>query len=106
MVLFTVIAIAVYIFVASGVKKDYYDILLQQNAYTRHLKKERSEKNDIMGVVAGAYWCIVTAGFLAYSLITGDWGRSWIVWPVAGCLFGAIAVLITLCEPKSRDASK
>lgn len=106
MVLFTVIAIAVYIFVASGVKKDYYDILLQQNAYTRHLKKERSEKNDIMGVVTGAYWCIVTAGFLAYSLITGDWGRSWIVWPVAGCLFGAIAVLITLCEPKSRDASK
>lgn len=106
MVLFTVIAIAVYIFVASGVKKEYYDILLQQNAYAGHLKKERSEKNDIMGVVAGAYWCIVTAGFLAYSLITMDWGRSWIVWPVAGCLFGAISVLLTLCKQGSKSELK
>lgn len=106
MVLFTVIAIAVYIFVVSGVKKDYYDILLQQNAYAGHLKRERSEKNDIMGAVSGAYWCIVTAGFLAYSLITRDWGRSWIVWPVAGCLFGAISVVLTLCKQDSKSELK
>lgn len=106
MTLFTVIATAVYIFIVSGVKKDYYDILLQQNGYSRHHKKERNEKNDIMGAVAGVYWCVVTAIFLAYSFLTMDWGRSWIVWPVAGCLFGAIATLITLCKPNSRGTSK
>ena len=26
---------------------------------------------------------LVTAVYLGYSLYTFDWGRSWIIWPVA-----------------------
>lgn len=36
---------------------------------------------------------MVTAVFLGYSFITNDWGRSWIIWPVAGVLFGAVMAI-------------
>ncbi len=65
--------------------------------YENSAKKEES---GLIEVVAGVYWCIVTAGFLAYSFTTGDWGRSWIVWPVAGCLFGAISIIFVFCTKK------
>ena len=38
------------------------------------------------------YWLVVTAGYLVWGFITGDWKTSWIVWPVAGVLFAALMV--------------
>lgn len=99
-VLLSFVAIAVYLFVSSGMRRDCYDVLLQQNNFADIRKQKRNEERDLMGVIAGVYWCIVTAGFLAYSFVTGDWGRSWIVWPVAGCLFGAISTMIAFCTKK------
>ena len=104
MVLFAVIAIAVRFFVLAGMEKDCYDVLLQQNGFTRVRKKERKESEEIIGTVAGVYWCLVTTGYLGYSFITHDWGRSWIVWPVAGCLFGAISILITAARAKDTNS--
>jgi hypothetical protein len=45
----------------------------------------------IVGVIAAFYWPLVTAIFLAWSFIGSAWGTSWIIWPVAAVLFGAIA---------------
>lgn len=101
-VLLSFIAVAVYLFVSSGIRKDCYNVLLSQNGFTDIQKQTRQEENALIGVVAGTYWCIVTAGFLAYSFITNDWGRSWVVWPVAGCLFGAISTLLTFCTKNHK----
>lgn len=38
---------------------------------------------------AAIYWPLVTAVYLGYSLYTFDWGRSWIIWPVAA-VFSAV----------------
>lgn len=96
------VAIAVYLFVSSGMRKEYYDILLQQNDFNDIKKQNRNEKNPLLAAVAGTYWCLVTAGFLAYSFITEDWGRSWIVWPVAGCIFGAISTILVFYTDKAK----
>lgn len=50
-----------------------------------------AEKNGIVGVVASFYWPLLTAIYLAWSFIGNAWGHSWIIWPVGGVLFGAIA---------------
>ncbi len=94
--LLTFVAVGVYLFVRCGMKMGMYSVLLQREEYDVSKKQGQGEKDTLMGLVAGVYWCLVTAGYLAYSFITGDWGRSWIVWPVAGCVFGAIATFIAL----------
>lgn len=96
-----IITIAVSLFVSSGIRKECYDVLLQKSDYT--LSKKKNKKGTLIEVIAGIYWCIVTAGFLGYSLITSDWGRSWIVWPVAGCLFGAISTALVLIQQKHNE---
>ena len=37
---------------------------------------------------------IVVALYLGYSFITNDWRISWVIWPVAGIIFGAVKVII------------
>ena len=101
-VLLSFVAIAVYLFVSSGIRKDCYNVLLSQNGFTDMQKQNRNEKNPLLAAVSGTYWCLVTAGFLAYSFITGDWGRSWIVWPVAGCIFGAISTILVFYTEKAQ----
>lgn len=46
--------------------------------------------NPVVRVIASVYWPVVTAIFLGWSFLTGDWGTTWIVWPVAGVLYGAL----------------
>lgn len=55
--------------------------------------RSENEAKTLAGRIAAVYWPVVTAGYLAYSFITSDWGRSWIVWPVAAVLFGAVSAL-------------
>lgn len=97
------VAIGVYLFVRCGMKMGMYNVLLQREEYELHKKQNPNKKDTLMGLVAGVYWCLITAVFLAYSFITGDWGRSWIIWPVAGCVFGAIATFIALSGGKDKE---
>ncbi|MBO4782565.1 MAG: XRE family transcriptional regulator, partial [Lachnospiraceae bacterium] len=66
-----------------------YNKVLQEEDYSK-VKKE----NKVMNAVAPAYWLLVTAGYLTGSFLTGNWGTTWIVWPIAGILFGAIAAVL------------
>ena len=50
-----------------------------------------AEEHSIVGVIASFYWPLVVAGYLAWSFIGSAWATSWIVWPIAGVLFGAVA---------------
>ena len=79
------IAIGVWQIVRVSVMWSGYQKLLEEGDYSR---KKKSKKK---GIVAGIYWSVVTAVYLAYSFLTNDWGRSWIIWPVAGVLFFVVA---------------
>ena len=68
--------------------KDSYNKVLQEEDYSRD-KKE----NKVMNAIAPAYWLLVTAGYLTWSFVSRDWGFTWIVWPIAGIIFGAIAAV-------------
>ena len=95
-VLLIMVAIGVYTFVKTGVIKDSYDKILGQGEYTEE-KKVNNKKNDTF---SGVYWMIVTAIYLAYSFVTMEWHRSWIIWPVAGVLFGAVIMILNATRNK------
>lgn len=85
-----VIAGGVYILVPVSAKYNAYNLLLKEGDFN---PKER-ERNKPVERFAAFYWPLATAIYIGWSLATMDWGITWIVWPVAGILFGAFAGLI------------
>lgn len=85
-VLFLLIATAVFLFMRAGILMDSYKQLLQEEEYAPRNKNNQ----DFSEKVASIYWPLATAIYLGWSFISMDWGRTWIVWPIAGVLFGAI----------------
>ena len=85
-VLLIFVAVGVFLIIHAGMIHASYDKLLQTGDYTPGKKK--AEK------LSGAYWSIVVAIYLGYSFLTGNWGISWIIFPVAGVLFGAISAVL------------
>lgn len=90
------IAIGVYFFVRAGMVKDSYQKLLEEEEYTRE-KKLSNKKNE---KISSIYWCIITAIYLAMSFITMRWDRTWILWPVAGVMYGALVVILDVAREK------
>ena len=90
MILLVIIAIAVFIFVWSGMIQGSYNKVLQVGDYT----PENKRLNKKVSWFSGAYWCTVVAIYLGISFVFNNWHISWIVWPVAGVLFAALYQII------------
>lgn len=87
--LLALIAAGVFRIVRSGIIWESFHKLLEEGDYTRE-KKRQNRKNDPMNAI---YWSVVTAVYLGWSFLTADWGRTWIIWPVAGVLYGAVVTI-------------
>ena len=96
--LLALVAVGVFLFIKSGMVHGSYQKLLQEEEYA--VEKKREEKR--MSAFSGAYWCLVTAGYLAWSFITSNWGKTWIVWPVAGVLFAALYTIVAAVTKKRK----
>ena len=81
-----IIGIGVFLIVRCSVIWSGMNMLLEEGDYTRAGKEESKR----MAPVASIYWCLAVAIYLAYSFITRRWDVSWIVWPVAGVLYGVV----------------
>ena len=90
------IAAGVYLFVRAGLIKDSYQKLLEEEEYTRE-KKISNKKNEKVTTI---YWCTITAIYLSFSFITMHWDRSWILWPVAGVMYGALVAILEVAREK------
>ena len=95
-VLLIVAAAGVWLFVSAGIIQGSFRQLLQEGDYTVEAKRT----GKIMDKIAPVYWCLVTAGYVGYSLWTWTWTTSWIVWPVAGILYGALAGAVRMWKKK------
>lgn len=80
------VAVGVFLLISTGIVYGGFQKLLEEGDYTRY-KKLENRRNDLLGKI---YWCLVTAVYLGWSFITMDWDKTWIIWPVAGVLCGAV----------------
>ncbi|MFU0527773.1 transcriptional regulator, partial [Gardnerella vaginalis] len=80
------VAAAVYLFVQANIIRSSYYRLLQPKKKIVYPAKIR--------LFLQAYWLIIVCIYLVYSFITSDWGRSWIVWPLAALTYGVIEVVL------------
>lgn len=86
LILFVIVAAAVFLIIVAGEKSACFHILLQEGDYSEDKKVEQKKKERIPAI----YWCIVTAIYLGISFLTEEWGKTWIIWPSAAVLYGAV----------------
>lgn len=60
--------------------------------------------NPAVRAVAAVFWPVIAAIYLAWSFLTGDWGISWVLWPVAGLLYAGLAALGAALRRDERDS--
>jgi len=78
--------LGVHIIIIVSTVKGGYDTLLNKGVKTKQ-NREVEEMTERIGAI---YWPLVVAIYLFWSFYTMDWGITWIVWPVAGVLFGVV----------------
>lgn len=96
-VLLVFVSIAVFLFITGGVVRDCYKKLLKLEEYNEE------NKDSLSGKIGSVYWPLVIIGYLLWSFLTNDWHITWIVWPIAGILFGAIASLCSIITGKPQN---
>ena len=97
--MFPIIATGVYLIVRVGVERGSYTFLLNEiDASPETRKKNKTEE-----AIGSVYWCVAVAIYLTWSFLTDDWGRTWIVWPIAGVLFGAVTAIWRLVSGSRND---
>ena len=85
-VLLCLVGAGVFLIVRAAIRHGSYDVLLEEGDHSR----ESKALQERMRGVSAIYWGLVTAGYLAWSFISMRWDRTWIVWPVAAVLYGAV----------------
>ena len=76
-----------------------YDKLLQEGDYSITEKK----RSPMVSAISSIYWVLMVAIYLGWSFLTNDWGRSWILWPVAGVAFGIVMTITrVISDSKNR----
>lgn len=120
--IFLTVAASVFCFVRFGSIWESYEKLLQEGDYTKKKKEEKREGSFF----ATAYWCVVTAIYLGWSFIGpelkfggnfmtyklvklsnfGNWGISWVIWPVAAVLFVGLKAIFEGIRAQKRSSTK
>ncbi|MDR0984545.1 MAG: permease prefix domain 1-containing protein [Ruminococcus sp.] len=120
---------ALYLFIIAGVKREAFEILLGKDNYEEYDKgnygeygksnydgydkkyyvgycengiKSADDNDKLIAVIASIYWPCIVAVFLLWSFLTNDWGITWIVFPIAGVIFGGIAGPISIINSKKN----
>ncbi len=95
------VSIGCFFLVLAGTYQNALDKILQTGDYTPKQKKNNILKSKISTI----YWLVVTAIFLYYTFGKNGNGQmqySWIIWAIAGVLFGVVMIVIDLIN-KRRD---
>lgn len=103
--LLVMVGIGVAAFIIGGTKMSCVKALKQEGDFTVENKERNEEGNKVISVISGIYWPIATVIYLGWSFITNDWGITWIVWPIAGILFGAIAAICGVISAAVKKAA-
>lgn len=97
--LFPIIGAGVYLIVRVGIVRGSFTFLLNEIETSEETKKQNKTDEALTSV----YWCVAIAGYLTWSFLSGDWGRTWIVWPIAGVLFGAVSAIWRLIAGSQNE---
>lgn len=86
-------------FIVAGVRWASMQKLLKEGEFSDKGKR-KSKSNEVIGT---AYWLIATAIYIGWSFLTDDWHITWVIWPIAGILFGVVELIFNLAIDKQDE---
>ncbi len=92
-----IIGAGVFLLIRGGMRRMALDRLTSQGDFAR----TKQEDPSLVSRWAGPYWLAATTIYVAWSFITGDWGTTWIVWPIAGVAFALLAAVLNAARPQA-----
>ena len=95
--LFALAAGGVLLIVHSSILWGGYQILLEEGNYTR-TRKRLAKRNEALTI---AFWSLATAVYFAWSFLSGEWNRTWIVWPIAGVCYPVVCEIAGALRKRS-----
>lgn len=98
-IMMIIAGVGVAMLIIAGVRHASMQRLLKDPDYVKS-----EQKKPLTDAISTIYWLIVTAIYLCWSFSTYDWEQTWIVWPIAGVLFGVVKAICSLFE--KDDSSK
>ncbi|MEY8508426.1 helix-turn-helix domain-containing protein [Lachnospiraceae bacterium 42-17] len=84
------VALAVGIFVYSGLKKDEYDV----EKYNKSNSADSEKKNNIVSVWCGCIMLVAVIVFLVAGLVFNLWEICWIAFVIGGLLCGIVSLIL------------
>lgn len=91
-ILLFIVGIATFLFINAGSLIETYKKLLQIDEYS----VEKRKSNKIIGAVASVFWPIIICIYLFISFVYGNWHISWLIFPIAGILFGLFSAVCNI----------
>ena len=88
-IFFLFVTLGVFMIIKTNIINGGYKKLLEEDRYSRETKLDSRKTSTAVKI----YWLIVTAIYLGYSFVTFDWGRSWVIWVVAGILCPVVSII-------------
>ncbi|SPT53515.1 Uncharacterised protein [Actinomyces bovis] len=85
------VATGLYIFLPANWAASTHELLSKQGRSRVDVPDSEADRDRIVGVIAAIYWPVPVVAYLIWSFGWDAWERSWLIWPIAGILFGAIA---------------
>lgn len=99
-IMLLLIAIGVNLLVKTNIYMNSINAILEEGDFRRRNKKLKRRIEPFCGI----YWIAATAIYVAYSFLTNNWDRSWIIWPVAGISFPIYYLILKfIFESKTKD---
>ena len=91
-ILLILVGLGVNFFIIASINYESMNLFLKEICQNSKLSKNKKIKDTISRV----YLIFSLTIYLGYSLVSNDWGHSWIIWPIAGVLFAIVAVIINI----------
>lgn len=82
--------LGVPVLIINGRWRTALNVLSKADKSKAKKRQAQQKTEDTIGIIAAIYWPLVTAAYFLWSFVGDDWGRSWIIWPVAGVAFAAL----------------
>lgn len=83
-------AVGVYLIVRASCARACFDRLLGEGEY----RPEAVRANRREEKLGGVYWPLMTAAYLLWSFLSGDWHITWVLWPAAALAFAALCAAL------------
>lgn len=100
--LFAMVAVGVFTIIRLAIPNDGYNALLKLESYSAR----QTKSNKTIDTIAGIYWPIVTVAYLLWSFLGDSWEISWLIWVVAGIVFGAISSIVQATSKNENERGK